>query len=80
MELYKIEIGEGFPRWLNILEINDSGGLHGRCLSPDMDISGEVQEIKDAAASVWTDEIKSQWATFQAEVKAEQDAEQAKYE
>lgn len=79
MKLHSIEVTEEFPRWLNIIEITDSGQKHGRCISPDKDISGEVQEIQDKAAEVWTDEVKSQWAIFKAEQKATLEAEQAKY-
>ena len=45
----------------------DSGGYHRRVLTPDADVSGEVQEIKDKASELWTDEVKTAWATFQAE-------------
>ena len=47
----------------------DSGGYHRRVLTPDMDVSGEVQEIQDKAEALWTDEVKDNWATFQAEMK-----------
>jgi len=40
-------------------------------LHPDSDISGEPQETQDVCNSVWTDEVKSAWATFQAEQQAE---------
>ena len=45
----------------------DSGGYHRRVLTPDMDVSSEVQEIQDKAEAEWTDEVKTAWATFQAE-------------
>ena len=38
-----------------------------RVLHPDSDISGEPQETQDICNAVWTDEVKSAWATFQAE-------------
>ena len=51
------------------LQIRDnssgSGGYHRRVLTPDMDVSGEVQEIKDKAEELWTDEVKSAWTAFQ---------------
>ena len=60
---------------LQIREITDSGGYHRRVLSPDMNVSGEVQEIKDKAEELWTDEVKASWATFQAEQQAKREAE-----
>ena len=44
--------------------IIDSGGYHRRVLTPDMDVSGEVQEIKDRAEELWTDEVKANYAKF----------------
>ena len=55
---------------LQIREITDSGGYHRRVLTPDMDVSSEVQRIKDKAEEVWTDDVKTAWTTFQAEQKA----------
>ncbi len=40
---------------------------HRRVLSPDMDVSGESDELKALAGAIWTDEVKSAWATKQAE-------------
>ena len=60
---------------LNIREITDSGGYHRRVLTPDEDVSGEVQEIQDKAEELWTDEVKSAWTTFQAEQEAARAAE-----
>jgi len=40
-----------------------------------MDVSGEVQEIQDIAEELWTDEVKSAWATFQAEQQAQREAQ-----
>ena len=34
------------------------------------DVSGEVQEIQDKAEEEWTDEVKTAWETYQAEVEA----------
>ena len=66
MELNKIDVVTDHKH-LQIREITDSGGYHRRVLTPDMDVSGEVQEIKDRAEELWTDEVKSAWATFQTE-------------
>ena len=56
---------------LQIREITDSGGYHRRVLTPDMDVSGEVQDIQDKAEELWTDEVKSAWTTFQVEQEAQ---------
>ena len=71
--LNKIEI-TGEHKHLQIREVTDSGGYHRRVLTPDMDVSSEVQEIKDKAEELWTDEVKSAWATYNAEIEAEQEA------
>ena len=70
MVLSKIEVVTDYKH-LQILEITDSGMNHRRVLTPDMDVSGEVQEIKDKA-ELWTDEVKSAWTTFKAEQEAKE--------
>ena len=47
-----------------------SFSYHRRVLSPDMDVSGESDEIKGMASALWTDEVKAAWAA-----KQEADAE-----
>lgn len=75
MKLNKIEV-IGEYKFIQILEITDSGGYHRRFLSPDMTIADdEHQEIKDKAEELWTDEVKSAWATFQAEQEAKFNSE-----
>ena len=69
MRLDKIEVVGKFKH-LQIRELTDSGGYHRRVLTPDKDVSSEVQEIKDKAEELWTDEVKSAWATFQTEQEA----------
>ena len=69
MKLNKIEVVGEFKH-LQIREITDSGRYHRRVLTPDMDVSSEVQEIKDKAEELWTDEVKSAWTTFQEEQEA----------
>ena len=64
--LNKIEVVTDYKH-LQIREITDTGGYHRRVLTSDMDVSGEVQEIMNKAEAVWTDEVKTAWATFQAE-------------
>ena len=66
----KIEVTEKYKH-LQIREITDSGGYHRRVITPDEDISGEVQKIQDLAEAEWTDEVKSAWTTFQAEQEAQ---------
>ena len=66
MELDKTEV-VGEYKHLQIREITDSGGYHRRVLTCDMTLADdEHQEIKDKAEELWTDEVKSAWATFQA--------------
>jgi hypothetical protein len=41
--------------------------------SPDATLAeDEHQEVKDKAEAEWTDEVKSAWATFQAEQEAKE--------
>ena len=70
MELDKIEVVTDFKH-LHIREITDEGGYHRRVVTSDMDVSGEVQDIKDKASELWTDEVKASWTKFQAEQRAE---------
>ena len=44
-----------------------SFSYHRRVLTPDMDVSGESDEIKGMASALWTDEVKAAWAEHQAE-------------
>ena len=69
--LDKIEI-VGEHKHLQIREITDTGRYFRRVLTPDKDVSGEVQEIKDKAEELWTDEVKSAWTAFQAEQEAKE--------
>ena len=64
-----IEVVTDFNHF-QIREIKEDGGYHRRVLTSDMDVSGEVQEIQDRAEELWTDEVKTAWATFQAEQEA----------
>ena len=57
---------------LQIREITDSGGYHRRVLTCDITLAeDEHQEIKDKAEELWTDEVKSAWATYIKEQEAE---------
>jgi hypothetical protein len=66
----KLEVVSRFKH-LQIREITDTGEYYRRVLTPDEDVSGEVQEIQDKAEAEWTDEVKSAWTTFQAEQEAQ---------
>ena len=71
----KLEVA-GEHKQFQIREITDTGGYHRRTLSPDMTLADdEHQEVKDKVEEVWTDEVKTAWATFQAEQQAEREAE-----
>ena len=41
--------------------------FHRKVLTPDMDVSGEPQEVQDMASVLWTDAVKGAWAIKQAE-------------
>ena len=70
MKLNKIEVVTDYKH-LQIRELTDSGGYHRRVLTPDMTLADdEHQKVKDQAEELWTDEVKSAWATFQAEQEA----------
>ena len=45
-----------------------SSSYHRRVLTPDMDVSGESDELKGMASALWTDEVKAAWAEKQAAV------------
>tara|TARA_X000001388_G_C2173489_1_gene100723 strand:- start:8 stop:253 length:246 start_codon:yes stop_codon:yes gene_type:complete len=40
---------------------------HRKVLTPDMDVSGESDELKALSSALWTDKIKKAWADKQAE-------------
>ena len=42
-----------------------------KVLHPDSDMTNEDQEVKDVSNVVWTDEIKTAWANYQASSKGE---------
>jgi hypothetical protein len=41
--------------------------FHRWVLTPDMDISGQEQKVKDIANVAWTPEVKAAYETFKAE-------------
>ena len=70
MKLDKIEVVTDFKH-LQIKELTDSGSYHRRVLTCDQILADdEHQKVKDTAEELWTDEVKSAWATFQAEQEA----------
>ena len=70
MKLDKIEVVTDFKH-LQIKELTDSGSYHRRGLTCDQILADdEHQKVKDTAEELWTDEVKSAWATFQAEQEA----------
>ena len=70
MKLNKIEVAGEFKH-LQIRELTDEGKYHRRVLNcTDTLAEDEHQDIKDKADEVWTDEVKTAWATFLAEQEA----------
>ena len=70
LSLNKIEVVTDYKHF-QIREVTDSGGYHRRVLTPDMTLADdEYQKVKDKAEELWTDEVKSAWATLQAEQEA----------
>ena len=68
--LNKIDLVTNFKH-LQIRELTDTGGYHRRVLTSDQTLAeDEHQEVKDKAESVWTDEVKTAWTTYQAEQEA----------
>jgi len=51
------------------VEINRTYDRGKGVISPDKDITGEDQEIKDVANIVWTPEVKQAWHDHMAVVK-----------
>ena len=41
-----------------------------KILTPDMDVSGEPQEIQDMASALWKDEVKAAWDTKREETSS----------
>ena len=47
-----------------------SNTFHRWVLTPDMDISGQEQKVKDIANAAWTPEVRQAYETFKAEQAA----------
>ena len=70
MILNKIEVSVEHKH-LHIRETTDLGGNHRRSiLCNEVLADDEHQEVKDKAEEVWTDEVKSAWTTFQADLNS----------
>ena len=74
MKLNKIEIVTDHKHF-QIRETKDDGKYHRRVITPDMDVSKEDAKIQESAESLWTNEVKDKWATFQAEQEANKPTE-----
>ena len=75
MKLNKIEVVGQFKH-IQIREIMDDGGYHRRSVQCDQTLADdEHQEVKDKAEALWTDEVKSAWATKKAELEANKPTE-----
>jgi hypothetical protein len=75
MKLNKTDIVTEFKH-IQIRELTDTGGYHRRTITCDQTLAeDEHQEVKDIAEELWTDEVKSAWATFQAEQQAQREAQ-----
>jgi len=66
----KLEVVSEFNK-IQVRETDENGKYWRRIIYPDVDVSGEVQEIQDTAETVWTDEVKTAWTKFKAEQEAE---------
>ena len=69
--LNKIEVVTDYKH-LQIRELNDNGTYHRRVVYCDQTLADdEHQEVKDKAEELWTDEVKSAYATFLAKQSEE---------
>ena len=68
LKISKIEIASKFNH-LQIRETNEQGEFYRRSLTPDVDVSGEVQEIQEMAEKYWTNEVKDAYAKHQEEAE-----------
>jgi hypothetical protein len=65
---------------LHIREIKPDGKYHRRVLAPDMDVSGENDQIQEQAEKFWTDEVKESWIAKKITDKKELDKIRSKHE
>ena len=70
MNLNKIEVVTDFKH-IQIRQITESGGYNRRLIVCNETLAeDEHQEVKDKAEELWTDEVKSAWATHKEEQEA----------
>ena len=75
-EIDRIEIANQWNiqvRQATIIERNGefvSRTFHRWVLTPDSDISGQEQKVKDICNAAWTNEVKAAYETFKAEQSA----------
>jgi hypothetical protein len=65
----QLEVVSEFNK-IQVRETDENGKYWRRIIYPDADVSSEVQEIKDKAEELWTDEVKEAWTTYKAEQEA----------
>ena len=70
----KLEVVSEFNK-IQVRETDENGKYWRRILYPDMDVSSEVQEIKDTAEELWTDEVKASWTKHLEEKQAKMEGE-----
>ena len=51
---------------IEVLERNDDGSDHRRCIQPTADVSAEHAEIQALAATQFTAEVRTAWTTLTA--------------
>jgi TPP-dependent indolepyruvate ferredoxin oxidoreductase alpha subunit len=72
-EIDQIEIAQQFYVQVRQATIVERDGqfvartFHRWVLTPDSDISGQEQKVKDICNAAWTDEVKSAYEAFKAE-------------
>ena len=68
-QAYKVEVNENFSIGVRRADIVLKDGVeiarsyHRSVFVPGSDVSGEVQEVQDIAAAVWTADIIAQYQT-----------------
>jgi hypothetical protein len=75
-EIDRIEIVEHWYIQVRQATVIEKDGVqvartfHRWVLTPDMDISGQEQKVKDICNAAWTPEVKAAYETFKAEAAA----------
>jgi hypothetical protein len=67
-EYTNIDVIEIANDWnVQVRAVKSDGGFHRWVLTPDDDISGQEQKVKDACNTVWTDEVRAAFQAFKDE-------------